>query len=86
MSRRKFLPSFSVTFGTMSPTGEMFPIQGSSLYHIWMEERLEIGKNKWYLSEKAGHDVGWERAKWDWDMRFRANWLRGLRESGRYPD
>jgi hypothetical protein len=28
----------------------------------------EIGLHKWYESEKAGHDIGWDRATVDWKI------------------
>ena len=31
------------------------------------EETAEIQRHKYLLSEKAGHDVGWEFALQDWD-------------------
>ena len=31
------------------------------------EETAEIERHKYFLSEKAGHDVGWEFAEHDWD-------------------
>lgn len=66
-------------------TGDMFPISKSALYHVWIAERIEVGRHKWYLSESAGHDVGWDRANWDWNLRFRADWIAGLKASGIYP-
>ena len=30
------------------------------------EEIAEIERHKYFLSEKAGHDVGWEYAEEDW--------------------
>ena len=58
-----------------------FPISGSNIYQRWLDERENISKNRWYLSEIAGHDVGWDHARWDWDMRFRSVWLKA-RASG----
>ena len=29
-------------------------------------EEVEIERHKYFLSEKAGHDVGWEHAATDW--------------------
>lgn len=55
------------------------------MYHIWLMQEAEIAKNRWYLSEQAGHDVGHDRASWDWGMRFRATWVAGLKASGVYP-
>lgn len=66
-------------------SGEMFSISRSSLYHVWVAERQEISRHKWFLSEAAGHDVGWDRATFDWNMRFRAEWIAGLKSSGVYP-
>jgi hypothetical protein len=63
----------------------MFCISRSSLYHVWMAERQEIARNKWFISEREGKDCGWERARFDWDMRFRAAWIAGLKASGAYP-
>ena len=34
------------------------------------EEIAEIKRHKYFLSEKAGHDVGWEAAEKDWDARY----------------
>ena len=31
------------------------------------EEVSEIERHKYYLSERAGHDVGWEFAEQDWE-------------------
>ena len=31
-----------------------------------MEEREHILRNKWYMSERSGKDVGYERALLDW--------------------
>lgn len=31
--------------------------------------KSEILLHKWYESEKAGHDIGWERASVDWMIR-----------------
>ena len=31
------------------------------------QEVSEIERHKYFLSEKAGHDVGWEHAAHDWE-------------------
>lgn len=31
------------------------------------EETTEIERHKYFLSEQAGHDVGWEVAEKDWE-------------------
>ena len=50
-----------------------FPVN-STLYQEFLREREEILKHKWYLSEKAGHDIGFERALLDWCRHHRAAW------------
>ena len=61
----------------------MFPIERSSYYQHWVVEHAAIATHKWFLSEKAGHDVGWEYANWNWIMGgHRSQWIRA-QESGK---
>lgn len=53
--------------------------RNSALYREFLLEREEILRHKWYLSEKAGQDVGFEKALLDWIVKHRADW-RNLRE------
>lgn len=39
------------------------------LYQAGCEMRREIMLHKWYESERAGRDIGWERAAVDWMIR-----------------
>ena len=55
-------------------------VKNSSLYREFLAEREEIMKHKWIESEKAQHDVGFERALTDWIVKHRAKW-RKLRHS-----
>ena len=48
----------------------------SALYKEFEAERQEILKHKWIESEKAGRDVGFERAFLDWIVKYRAGWRR----------
>ena len=34
------------------------------------EETAEIERHKYFLSEQAGHDVGWECAEKDWEQKY----------------
>jgi hypothetical protein len=43
-----------------------FLIENTLLYKKYMEEKAHILENKWYMSEHAGKDVGYERALLDW--------------------
>ena len=46
----------------------------SNLYREFLAEREEILKHKWLESEKAGRDIGFERALLDWIRKHRNNW------------
>ncbi len=48
--------------------------RNSALYREFLMEREEILKHKWYLSEQAGQDVGFEKALLDWIVKHRAQW------------
>ena len=37
-------------------------LRSSDLYKKFLETRANILENKWYMSEKEGHDVGFDRA------------------------
>jgi hypothetical protein len=49
-------------------------LKNSSLYREFQAEREEILKHKWIESEKAGHDIGFERALTDWIIKHRSKW------------
>ncbi len=60
-------------------------LKQSTLYQEFLAEREEILKHKWIESQKAGYDIGFERALTDWTVRYRQGWLqwrRSLRGSG----
>jgi hypothetical protein len=48
--------------------------KNSALYQEFLAEREEILKHKWIESEKAGTDVGFEKALLDWIVNHRATW------------
>lgn len=50
--------------------------QGSTVYREFHVELEEINRHKWIESEKAGYDIGFERALMDWVMHHRAGWLK----------
>ena len=51
-------------------------LKNSSLYREFQAEREEILKHKWIESEKAGFDIGFERALTDWIVKHRSKWRR----------
>jgi len=49
-------------------------VKNSNLYREFLAEREEILRHKWLESEKAGQDIGFERALLDWIIRHRSGW------------
>jgi hypothetical protein len=62
--------------GRMPPTPEDRSrfMKNSVLYKEFLAEREEILKHKWIESEKAGADIGFEKALLDWIVKHRSNW------------
>ena len=58
-------------------------LKNSSLYREFQAEREEILKHKWIESEKAGMDIGFERALTDWILKYRSKWRKGRQAAGR---
>ncbi len=51
-------------------------LRKSLLYRQFQAEREEVLKHKWIESEKAGYDIGLERAMTDWILKHRSQWIR----------
>jgi len=51
-----------------------------SPYHEFKAELEQIQRHKWLVSERAGRDVGFERALTDWARHHRAEWRRERNE------
>ena len=49
-------------------------VKNSVLYKEFLAEREEILKHKWIESEKAGSDIGFEKALLDWVLKHRSSW------------
>jgi hypothetical protein len=64
----------------MSNSADATPdlVKESLLYKEFLAEREEILRHKWIESEKAGHDIGFEKALLDWIVKHRSSW-RGQR-------
>jgi hypothetical protein len=58
----------------IEPPGASDLLKNSSLYREFQAEREEILKHKWIESEKAGRDIGFERALTDWIIKHRSKW------------
>jgi len=52
----------------------------SSLYREIMAEQKKIEEHKWLLSEKAGKDIGYEKALFSWVRFYRTRWLKFRRD------
>ena len=46
------------------------------LVRDWQAIRHEVETHKWLESERAGRDVGWDRAYTDWMIRYRGEFFR----------
>jgi hypothetical protein len=66
---------------TKEPTLAHDLLRNSSLYREFQAEREEILRHKWIESEKAGRDIGFERALTDWIIKHRSKWRRS-RQAG----
>jgi hypothetical protein len=58
-------------------------VKNSVLYKEFLAERAEILKHKWIESEKAGTDIGFEKALLDWIVKHRSNWRDRRRKEAR---
>ena len=56
-------------------------LKNSSLYREFQAEREEILKHKWIESEKAGRDIGFERALTDWIIKHRSKWRKSRQQA-----
>jgi len=67
-------------------------VRNSSLYKEFLAEREEILRHKWIESEKAGVDIGFERALMDWLVKYRSAWYeqrqlsRGIERTNGWKD
>jgi hypothetical protein len=59
---------------SLSPDDQPDLVKESLLYKEFLAEREEILRHKWIESEKAGHDVGFEKALLDWIVKHRTAW------------
>jgi len=59
--------------------GDVGLLRQSLLVREWLAEREEVLRHKWYESERAGRDVGMDRARVTWVMHHRARWLKERR-------
>ena len=58
-------------------------VKNSVLYKEFLAEREEILRHKWIESEKAGYDIGFERALLDWIVKYRSAWRERRQKQGK---
>jgi hypothetical protein len=58
-------------------------VKNSVLYKEFLAEREEILKHKCNESDKAGKDIGFERALLDWIVKHRSHWRDKRMKEGR---
>jgi hypothetical protein len=59
-------------------------LERTTLYQEFLAQREEILRHKWIESEKAGRDIGFDKALMDWVSKHRSGWLRSWL-SDRHP-
>ena len=52
-------------------------MEKTSLFQQWQRVKCAVDDHKWYESERAGHDIGWDRAYTDWLVRYSGHLDRG---------
>jgi hypothetical protein len=67
------------TLSTMS-NADTTLLHESLLYREFLAEREEIMRHKWIESQKAGHDIGFEKALLDWIVNHRRGWREWRRQ------
>ena len=70
---RLFAMNDTAEMDSSDDTGSHF-LKNSVLYKEFLAEREEILKHKWIESEKAGSDIGFEKALLDWIVKHRSHW------------
>jgi hypothetical protein len=66
---------------SFDPPSDIQLLEASAFYREFCSERNEILRHKWLESEKAGHDIGFEKALLDWVVHHRSSWLRRQRSA-----
>ena len=57
-------------------------LEKSSVYQQYLAEREEVLRHKWLESERAGRDIGFERALMEWIVNHRAKWRKSRQAAG----
>ena len=67
---------------SMPVTDNSSTVESLEFYQEFLVEKAEILRHKWIESEKAGADIGFEKALLDWIVKHRSSWReRRMREN-----
>jgi hypothetical protein len=66
---------------TREPLSAHELVKQSPLYREFKAEQEEILRHKYYESQKAGRDIGYEWAMFDWKLRHYPGWRRARRQT-----
>jgi hypothetical protein len=71
-----------------SPPDHFMPVNPASTspYAEFQAELQQIMRHKWFVSEKEGKDVGFERALTDWVKSHRHEWRCERNQAGAEPE
>jgi hypothetical protein len=69
------LGSIAAHSNVMSTNGLAPIVKNSNLMLYIAAVEQEIQRHKWFESERAGKDVGYEYARIDWTIRHRKSWM-----------
>jgi len=61
-------------------------LERTTLYREFLAEREEILKHKWFESEKAGCDIGFDQARVSWILHHRSLWRKARRGGSGIPN
>lgn len=67
----------------IEPNDDLRPVENSLLYKMFARQRDEILRYKWIESEKAGVDIGFEKALLGWLVKNSADWREQRQSKGR---
>jgi hypothetical protein len=75
-ARMPFNPSSAMK----EPSSNINLLKASLLYRELQAEHEEILRHKWFESEKAGHDIGFDFAQVDWRIKHGRQWRKERQE------
>ena len=72
--QRQHSPTFKLQFAMTESNDDRRLVENSLLYKMFARQRDEILRHKWIESEKAGVDIGFEKALLGWLVKSSTAW------------